>query len=151
MRKLIELLVTFFGVGYLPRMPGTYASLCGAGIVVLSWHYRALYWGITILVTLAGFLVSGTGEKIFKEKDPSKIVIDEVSGMLLSCAAMDFSWPNLLLAFFLFRFFDVTKPFPLYRIQSLPGSAGIMLDDVGAAGYTVITIAVIGKIIGVLS
>ncbi|MDD5745918.1 MAG: phosphatidylglycerophosphatase A [Candidatus Omnitrophica bacterium] len=147
MQKLIKLLVTFFGIGYLPRMPGTYASLCGAGIIVLLRHHPAVYWGMTAAITLSGFLFCGRGEQAFGEKDPSKVVIDEVSGMLISCLFMPFSWVNLALAFFFFRFFDIVKPFPLFRIQRLKGSAGIMLDDIGAAMYTWLGLLLAGNIL----
>ncbi len=147
--KADKLLATFFGIGYLPRMPGTYASACAVAIAALLRSFTPVYCGVTAAVTLAGFLVCGRGETLFGKKDPSQIVIDEVSGMLISCAFVPLSWPALAAAFCLFRFFDIVKPFPLQQIQRLKGSAGVMLDDIAAAGYTGLLL-LLGRAIGLL-
>ena len=94
-------------------------------------------------VTVLGFLISGRAEKLFGRKDPSCIVIDEVSGMLLSLLFIPHDLKYIIAAFFLFRIFDTLKPFPAGRLQSLKGSTGIMIDDIIAAFYTNILLQIL--------
>ncbi len=91
-------------------------------------------------VTLAGVaLATGIGipaaTRIARESgrpDPGFVVIDEVAGQWLALILMPPLWPNALLAFILFRFFDILKPWPIRRLEALPEGTGIMLDDLGA-------------------
>ncbi|HEY6248840.1 MAG TPA: phosphatidylglycerophosphatase A [Candidatus Angelobacter sp.] len=135
------LLATFFGVGYLRPGPGTYAS----AITVLCW------WGASHLVTqselipveiLAAVVITLIGippsTVVARESgivDPGFVVIDEVAGQMISLIAVPLDWKYLLASFILFRGFDITKPFPLRRLERLPGGTGIMMDDVGAGVY----------------
>ena len=89
-----------------------------------------------------GLLVSGRAEKIFHQKDARYIVIDEISGMFLSLIFIPYDIKLVILAFILFRILDALKPFPLDRLQSLPGSIGIMSDDIVAGLYTNIILQV---------
>jgi len=68
-------------------------------------------------------------------KDPGFVVIDEVAGQMIALIAVPLHWKYLLAGFILFRSFDIVKPFPLRRLEELPGGTGIMLDDVGAGLY----------------
>jgi len=86
--------------------------------------------------------LSGRAEKIFNKKDAGCIVIDEVSGMLLSLIFIPYDIKLVILAFILFRILDALKPFPLDRLQSLNGSIGIMSDDIVAGLYTNIILQV---------
>ena len=63
------------------------------------------------------------------------MVIDEVAGFLLTTAFLPYSWLSLCLGFFLFRFFDILKPFPIKRLESIKGGVGIVLDDLMAGVY----------------
>ncbi len=135
MEKIIKLLTSFFYIGYLPLIPGTYASIAGLLIYLLVRSNIYFFWGATLLITAIGFLTAGRAEVIFREKDPSKIVIDEVSGMLLTFCFIPFSFFNLIAGFIFFRFFDIVKPYPAKQIQKLNGSAGIMFDDIFAEFY----------------
>jgi phosphatidylglycerophosphatase A len=145
-------IATAFGLGYLPKAPGTFGSLGGVALFALFWsrlfHYKAfdiyvhdIYFvilpqGFTMLFTL---LVSGVGvftasyaARYLGKKDPQIIVIDEVSGQLISYFGIGAGTPNwkyLLLGFILFRVFDIWKPFPARQAESLPGGLGIMADD----------------------
>jgi phosphatidylglycerophosphatase A len=150
MQKLIKQCATFFGVGFLPRMPGTWGSMCGAGIYLLTRYSWPAYWSAAILITAAGFLVSGKYEAAQRYKDPPEIVIDEVSGMLFTYALVSFSLANLAAGFCLFRFFDIVKPYPIRNIESLPGSAGIMLDDLLAALYSAVSLYAMNQVIMVI-
>ena len=87
------------------------------------------------IVTVVGVAASGRVERLVGEKDPGRIVIDEVAGMILSVLVLPLTPAVLLGAFLLFRLFDVVKPFPADRAQSLPGGFGVMGDDLIAGAY----------------
>jgi phosphatidylglycerophosphatase A len=148
------------GLGYFPKAPGTWGSLVGVAIFGffdylspleilpnsnhMLWA-RALWvatWmlPLTLFIAAAGVWASSQVEKRFAEKDPQYVVIDEVSGQHLTyvLALALGSWKYLLLGFILFRVFDIWKPFPARRAESLPGGWGIMADDWIAGIYAAI-------------
>ena len=88
-----------------------------------------------VVVVLAGIWASHRVELLLGRKDPGLIVIDEVAGMMVSVALVPRSVAVLVCAFFLFRLFDIWKPFPAYQAQALPGGAGVMVDDLIAGVY----------------
>jgi len=98
-----------------------------------------------LLLTLAGVVLVGIWashhvERLLARKDPGLIVIDEVAGMMVSVALVPRTVPVLVCAFFLFRLFDIWKPFPARDSQSLPGGAGVMVDDLIAGLYALLLI-----------
>ena len=137
---MVKLIVSFFYVGYLPLMSGTYASICGALIFFLLKDNPFYLKILTAFIVLLGFLTCGRAEKIMQEKDSRKIVIDEVSGMLICYCFIPFTILNAIIAFILFRIFDIVKPFPIKKIEQLKGSFGVMFDDILAAVYVLVTI-----------
>ena len=90
-----------------------------------------------------GFLLTGRAEKIFNKKDARCIVIDEVSGMLLSLIFIPYDVKLVIMAFVLFRILDTLKPFPSGRLERISGSMGIMSDDIVAGLYTNIILQVV--------
>ena len=133
---LARLLSTFFYVGNVPVAPGSLASLAGTLLAVVFHGNPAIYivfWGA---ITLVGFAVSTRAEKLFGRKDPSCIVIDEVSGVLLAFFALPLTPAVIVTTFFLFRAFDMFKIYPVNRFEELPGAVGIMADDLWAGLYT---------------
>jgi len=134
---------TFFYVGYLPFIPGTFASLAGVGLFYLIKGNPCLYVLIAAILIIAGFLTAGEAEKILNKKDASCIVIDEVSGMLIGLALLPYyNTVIIIIAFILFRLLDTLKPFPAARLEKMRGSAGVMYDDIVAAVYTNIILQV---------
>lgn len=138
-------ITTFLGIGYLPLMPGTFASF-----VYLLLHYfflkRAflpIHIFLIFIVFSAGIIFSEKAERIFKEKDPRPVVIDEVLGQMVSFFLIPSTFTPLLLGFFLFRIFDVVKPFPCFEVQKLRGGWGIMLDDLFAGIWANIFLRII--------
>jgi phosphatidylglycerophosphatase A len=134
-------IATFFGVGYLRPGPGTYAS---AITVILWWAAGRVIpwvWGfpfsilIATAVTLIGIPPSSVVARESGRKDPGFVVIDEVAGQMIALIGLPVHWKYLLAGFILFRSFDIAKPFPLRRLEKLPGGTGIMMDDVGAGLY----------------
>ena len=143
---LVKTLSTFFYVGFLPLIPGTFASLIGVAIFYLT---RGNFWPmilLTALIIILGFAVSGEAERMFNKKDAKYIVIDEVGGMLLSLMFLPFNIKFVIIAFVLFRLLDILKPYPANRIQELKGSIGIMGDDIVAGLYTNLIISVALKV-----
>ncbi|MBM3255327.1 MAG: phosphatidylglycerophosphatase A [Candidatus Omnitrophica bacterium] len=132
--RIIISLSTFFGVGSLP-LPGTAASLLGVFIFYLVKGNSSLHLGLTLFLILSGLLLAGKAEKIAGKKDAGCIVIDEVSGMLLSLLFLPYDIRIVIIGFLLFRILDTLKPYPADRLQSLPGGTGIMSDDIIAAIY----------------
>jgi phosphatidylglycerophosphatase A len=138
------LLATFFGIGHLQPGSGTWA----AGVTVVLWwgasHWIQTSWLLAVsliasaVVTLIGIPVSSVVARESGVKDPGFVVIDEVAGQLIALIGVPLDWKYLLAGFILFRSFDIVKPFPLRRIENLPGGTGIMLDDVGAGLYALV-------------
>jgi phosphatidylglycerophosphatase A len=147
-------LATFFGVGHLRPGPGTY----GSAAALLLWYAaaHAFHPGATHLAlatTLAAVFITAIGipasTLVAREsgrKDPGFVVIDEVAGQLFALILMPADWAHALLALLLFRLFDITKPGPIRRLESLPEGAGIMLDDVAAGLFALLLAAVVSDL-----
>lgn len=134
---IIKTISTFFYIGYLPFIPGTFGSMAGICLYYLiKKSTPIIYTLFTLLLIILGFLVAGEAEKIFNNKDARCIVIDEVCGMLLSLIFVPYNIKLVIIAFILFRLLDSLKPYPAGRFQDLKGSAGVMLDDIIAGVYT---------------
>ncbi|MGQ9617733.1 MAG: phosphatidylglycerophosphatase A family protein [Candidatus Aminicenantia bacterium] len=134
MRFLTILMSTFFGLGFLPLMPGTFASF--AVILVYYFVLREFpkYFPLLFipLIFLIGIFFSSRAELIFKKKDPRPVVIDEVLGQMITLFLIKPGLASLIIGFSLFRIFDVLKPFPCFEVQKFKGGLGIMLDDLFA-------------------
>ncbi len=133
-RGLILCLATAGGLGYLPGMPGTWASLAALG---LAWAFSQVgcwtYLSVVGALLLAGVYASGRAAALLEQKDPPVVVIDEVVGQLLTLAGQPWEWRSLLWGLVFFRVLDILKPFPINRLEArLTGGWGIMLDDVAA-------------------
>lgn len=135
-KAFVKIIASFFYLGYLPLIPGTFGSLAAIPLYYLIKDSISAYLLFTLLIVILGFLVSGRAEKAMGKKDARQIVIDEVGGMLLSLLFIPYSFKILVVGFFVFRLMDTLKPYPAGRIQHLKGSKGVMLDDIVAAIYT---------------
>lgn len=144
---MIKILASFFYTGYLPLIPGTYGSFAGVFLFYLIKGNPLFCAVLFLLTTVTGFLVSGKAERIFNKKDCRYIVIDEVSGMLLSFIFVPFELKWIIAGFFIFRLLDTLKPFPAGRLQNLEGSFGVMIDDVIAGLYTNIILQVVLRLV----
>jgi phosphatidylglycerophosphatase A len=144
--RLIYLLGTGFGCGYSPIAPGTIGSLVAILLFVLI-PLSHIYWLIIALLTfLVGIRISGYIE-VNTEKDPGIIVIDEYVGQWISLLFLPRSISVFLAGFFLFRFFDIVKPFPANISQRIEGGLGVMLDDVWAGIYTNLVLQILTRFI----
>jgi phosphatidylglycerophosphatase A len=198
--RLALAIATAFGVGYIPKAPGTFGSLVGIAVAILTHPVSLivilglLFFGgvglgfdvpmfrghsapvlllipslvALVIVGLIGVWSSSRAATYAGLKDPQYVVIDEVSGMQLALilaivplglpthllpaddasvfalysALSLLNWKYLLLGFILFRVFDIWKPWPIRRLENLPGGWGIMADDWMAGIYAAILLRV---------
>ena len=144
----IKLISTFFFIGYLPLIPGTFGSLAGVGVFYLLGASSGLVYFLVLLgIIILGGLTSNATEKILQKKDPGCIVIDEVAGMLVALSFMPLNFKVIILGFLIFRILDTLKPYPADKIQLAHGSIGVMGDDLVAGLYTNLVLSVIVKFI----
>ena len=143
------LIATGLGAGFVPVAPGTAGAIEGIAIYLAV---RALVFGqLTILLGLIilniglfllGVWASNKTCRVIGTADPHEIVIDEISGQLISLTPLAFlpslSLPGLIIGFVLFRFFDIFKPYPIRNLERLPGGLGVMADDALAGIYTAV-------------
>jgi phosphatidylglycerophosphatase A len=124
------------GIGNAPIAPGTVASFVALAIVwAVPFSPLGLVLTLLLVVAIGGW-AAGRAERLLATKDPGRVVIDEIAGMLLSVVALPRSFGLLLAAFLLFRLLDILKPFPIRQSESLPGGLAIMLDDLIAGAFT---------------
>lgn len=143
------LLATWFGCGYSPKAPGTAGSAAGILIAWLLISKAGLspLWLIplTVLLTPLGIWAAGVTAREAGREDPGMVVIDEVLGQWLTAAALiHFTWQGYVLAFALFRIFDITKPWPIRKLESLHGGLGIVADDLLAGVYGAVVLYAAG-------
>ena len=139
-----KLISSFLGIGYL-KGGGTIAALfCCIFLYFLgSVGHRGLWLPmVSIMITLLGIYCAGRVEP-FWGKDSSKVVIDEVAGMCISLMYIPFLIKYILVAFVLFRFFDIVKPLLIRRLEKWPGGWGVMADDLLAGIYSNLLMQVI--------
>jgi phosphatidylglycerophosphatase A len=134
MKIAAKILATFFGIGLFPVAPGTLASVVAALVFKFALHGLAwpLYLLLLALLFLAGTAASAVHAAALGRPDPGRIVVDEVCGQLLALAFLPAAWVHVAVSFVLFRLFDIIKPWPIRRLEKLPGGWGIMADDIGA-------------------
>ena len=139
MNRLATLLATGFGIGWIPRAPGTAASFIALPFgwwLAFLGDWMGLFAG-TVAATLIGIWATNRHGKRVQRHDPSECVIDEVAGQW--CALLPLASTGrlaspaaLVAAFVLFRFFDLVKPWPIAPLERLPGGIGVMMDDIAA-------------------
>ena len=95
-----------------------------------------------ILATLAGIPAATIVAREAGREDPGFVVIDEVAGQCIALIAMRPDWKHAALGLVLFRLFDIWKPWPVRKLEALPGGTGIMLDDV-AAGVLALAVGIV--------
>ena len=146
-------IATGAGAGFMPKAPGTAGALEGLLIYLLM---ESLRLGPYFLHAIIFFLIIGTWSAYRVERfwgeDSQRIVVDEIVGQMITfgIAAGRYPLPVYLVVFgfILFRLFDIVKPFPLRRLESLKWGLGVMCDDVGAGLYALIVLTLTRKILG---
>ena len=161
--KIKEFLFTAFYAGYSPVAPGTMGTLVAMIIyIIVNIVFSGIYPIISdmlpsafggleqqLILNIFSFIflliiiypsikLAGSAEKFYNTKDPQQVVIDEVLGYWTGVLFIPFSFSYAIIAFILFRFFDITKPFPARSFESLHGGFGIIMDDIIAGIYTLV-------------
>jgi phosphatidylglycerophosphatase A len=154
LRHPAALVATWFGIGLLPGMPGTWASLAA---LPCGWAIRAVggpaaLAAAAVLAFALGCWASTRVAAASGRGDPGFIVIDEVAAQWLVLVAAPLDWRAYTAAFLLFRVFDIVKPWPIRAVERrVGGGLGIMLDDVVAALYALVLLAIGEGVFGVRS
>ena len=144
------LLCTGFGVGFLPRVPGTWGSLLGIGLWWVVFHELGPAESILVVGLAIGFawLVIRQTCRAYNIDDEPAIVIDEIVGQWIALLWVPRSLWVVCLAFLLFRFLDITKPWPVsWADRSVRGPLGILLDDVIAGIATCIVVHAVVRVL----
>ena len=154
-KKLNTLFVTMFGLGKIPKVPGTFGSLATVIILYIFFHKFNLSSNVIliglIVILIFSFLTIAIHIKDKENKDPKEIVIDEFIGQSIPIYLYEISHeteksPDEALIFYsvlflLFRFFDIAKPFPVsYFDKNFKNSFGVIMDDVCAGFYVVLSL-----------
>jgi phosphatidylglycerophosphatase A len=150
-RWLRKIGASFFFIGYLPAS----GTACSAVVAALLWlvntHSHLLhvpgepmfYWLACIVVTaISCFLASGS-TVLFGKEDSGKIVIDEVAGQLITFLFVPITVRTLIAGFFLFRFYDIVKPYPVYCMEELDDGLGVTMDDAAAGVYANVSLLIV--------
>jgi phosphatidylglycerophosphatase A len=130
-------LATWFGCGYFPWGPGTVGSLAALAIAALVNSQlggtRQFLLAVTFMLLAPSTWAAAVTARASDDKDPGKVVIDEVLGQWVTLlGATAYNPVSFALAFVLFRALDIWKPGPIRRLEQLPGGYGIMADDLAA-------------------
>ena len=111
---------------------------------LFGWTRGELIWATIALIGPAVWAADRVANSM-GAKDPGRVVVDEVAGQWITLfGATHYNLVSLLLAFFLFRLFDVWKPFPARQLEALPGGAGIVADDLAAGVYAALVLFAAG-------
>ena len=142
--KAILILSSWFGSGLVPFAPGTFGTLAAVPLVI-GFGFLGNWTAFFCVMGISGLAiwVSREAENLLGKKDPSAVVIDEVAGLSVTMLLVPLSWLSLCAGFFLFRFFDIIKPWPANRAEKLRGGLGIVLDDLTAGVYAHLTLRLI--------
>ena len=149
------LFVTMFGLGKIPKIPGTFGSLATAIMLYIFFHILNLSSNIILIVLIVIFIYSFSAVaahiKYNENKDPKEVVIDEFVGQSIPIYLYEISHgttksPDEAIIFYgvcfvLFRFFDIAKPFPVnFFDKNFKNSFGVIMDDVCAGLYVVLSL-----------
>jgi phosphatidylglycerophosphatase A len=133
-RRAAWVVATWFGCGLAPKAPGTVGTLGALPLYWLVARWGPAGVGVAALgVTLVGVWAASLVARELADEDPQVVVVDEVAGMLITMLPMaGWSWRAVAAGVFLFRLFDILKPWPIRKLERLPGGWGVVMDDVAA-------------------
>jgi len=145
--RIKEFFFTAFYSGYSPVAPGTAGTLVAMALYMLEnmifsdiqpQVINAINLFMVILLIYPSIKLGDAAEKFYGTKDPQHVVIDEVLGYWIGILFLPFCFSYAVMAFFIFRVFDIIKPFPAGSLESLKGGLGIIVDDMIAGLYTLV-------------
>jgi phosphatidylglycerophosphatase A len=140
MRRAVLILATVGPLGYFPVASGTVGSLAAIPLFLWTADLQQASPVLTVVAfglgTLLACWIAGKAEEFLNEHDSHAIVLDEVLGYLAATLFLAPTWEHAIVAFFVFRLFDVVKPYPAGLIDArVPGGYGVVLDDVVSGIY----------------
>lgn len=145
--RLFSWIASGGGVGVAPIAPGTAGSLLGLLVYVLLPEWPPMVWvGITLIFFFIGVRAATSAESLWGH-DAGRIVIDEIVGMWVALLFLPRTMRIAVLGFFIFRLFDIVKPFPADRSQRLRAGWGVMVDDLIAGIYTNLVLRVLERFV----
>ena len=154
-KNLNKLFVTMFGLGKIPKIPGTFGSLATVIILYFFFHVLDISTNIILIGLIIIFVYSFSAVAVYikdnDNKDPKEIIIDEFIGQSIPIYLFEISHgtnksPDDAIIFYgicfvLFRFFDIAKPFPVnFFDKNFKNSFGVIMDDVCAGLYVVLSL-----------
>ncbi|MGM0441885.1 MAG: phosphatidylglycerophosphatase A family protein [Elusimicrobiota bacterium] len=159
MSWLNDFIATGFGIGEKTPAPGTVATILAAAIIffitsilgIKGFIVSSIYWVVLIALTFIGIVTAGNYEKNSKVIDPPQVVIDEILGFFIAVAFLPPVDPGseiyltpgrIITALIIFRIIDITKVYPMDKLEIVAGGLGIMLDDIYAGILTNVIIRV---------
>ena len=150
LNKFIVNLCTLFNLGFIKFMPGTFGSLISLPIGYIILKLFGFWIFILIIILLLAISYYAITEYLIakKSKDPKEIIIDEFIGQFIALIFIPDTILGLLASFLLFRFFDITKLYPVNKAEKIPGAIGVLADDV-VAGLMAACIIIIFNIVGI--
>ena len=121
-----------FGSGFLPKAPGTFGTLAAMPLYLLLVSFPVWLYAVLLVIAFClGILICGKTSEYLRTHDHSGIVWDEFVGYWITMFMAPVSWVWMFVGFFIFRIFDIFKPWPIKKIDKhVKGGLGIMLDDV---------------------
>ena len=140
MRKhLVRMVATGLYSGYAPLTSGTFGTIPAVLITyfLIGNNYQ-LAAAVLLVSTVISVWAAGEAEQLFGH-DSKKIVIDEWAGWFVTAMFVPVTWQNMLIAFVVFRFFDVVKFWPAARLEKLSGGWGVTFDDIAAGVQACLT------------
>ena len=144
MSTVVKYFVTIFGIGFFPAAPGTLGSIFAIFVWYLSISLLNIYFFYLVFILV--FLIAFKSVEMYlnnecKKDDPSEVIIDEFIGQSIPLLFLiDYNLYEVLLAFCAFRFFDITKIYPINRAEEMNGAKGVIVDDIIAGIYSLIII-----------
>lgn len=153
-------LATLWGLGRIGPAPGTLGALAALPVgYLLHWLGGfPLLAAATALIAVAGHRATDAYLPGPGAADPQEVIVDEVAGQLVALWPLSaglwwagvpghvFPWPGWMAAFVLFRLFDIWKPGPIRRLESLPGARGVMADDLAAGAAAALCVALLAAL-----
>ncbi len=143
MNIVIKYFVTIFGIGFIPTAPGTLGSLFAIFVWYVSITLLNIYFFYLVFIFVF-FIAFKSVDIYLKNKikdDPSEVIVDEFIGQSIPLLFLiNYNLYETLLAFCAFRFFDITKIYPINRAEKMSGAKGVIIDDIIAGIYSLIII-----------
>ena len=144
---ILKFILTGFYIGKIKYAPGTFGTLLAIPIFLLIYDFNLItkISIVFLLFLISLFLLSQSYKKqVFKDIDDKSIVIDEVIGYLIFIVFFDNTLFVLFSSFFIFRLFDIVKPYPISLIdKKMKNALGVILDDIIAGLFSGITLFII--------